>query len=142
MALNAAVEAARAGEQGRGFAVVASEVRGLASRSATAAKEIKLLIEDSVKKVKDGSALVNESGQKLKDIVESIDKVSSFMHDIAHASEEQAIGVEQVSKTLNELDQLRVGNDKAMSSTTKIEKRFVSSRPVSNDNIKVSGYTH
>jgi methyl-accepting chemotaxis protein len=110
LALNAAVEAARAGEQGRGFAVVASEVRNLAGRSATAAKEIKDLIQDSVKKVGDGSLLVTQSGQTLEQIVISVKKVSDIVAEIAAASREQSLGIEQVGRAVMQMDELTQQN--------------------------------
>jgi methyl-accepting chemotaxis protein len=110
LALNAAVEAARAGEQGRGFAVVASEVRNLAGRSATAAKEIKDLIQDSVRKVSDGSLLVTQSGQTLEQIVISVKKVSDIVAEIAAASREQSLGIEQVGRAIMQMDELTQQN--------------------------------
>ncbi len=110
LALNAAVEAARAGEQGRGFAVVASEVRNLAGRSASAAKEIKDLIQDSVKKVGDGSLLVTQSGQTLEQIVVSVKKVSDIVAEIAAASREQSLGIEQVGRAVMQMDELTQQN--------------------------------
>jgi methyl-accepting chemotaxis protein len=104
LALNAAVEAARAGDQGRGFAVVAAEVRNLAQRSATAAKEIKSLIHDSVKKVETGSDLANKSGEALEEIVASVKRVTGLMGEIASASAEQSIGLDQVSKAVAQMD--------------------------------------
>jgi methyl-accepting chemotaxis protein len=105
LALNAAVEAARAGEQGRGFAVVAGEVRNLAQRSATAAREIKGLIEDSVHKVEAGSELVNRSGETLGAIVSSVKRVTDIVAEIAAASREQTIGIEQINKAVAHMDQ-------------------------------------
>ena len=110
LALNAAVEAARAGEQGRGFAVVASEVRNLAQRSASAAKEIKSLISDSVEKVDEGSKLVDHSGETLTEIVGSVKKVSDIVAEIAAASQEQSIGIEQVNKAITQLDEVTQQN--------------------------------
>ena len=104
LALNAAVEAARAGEQGRGFAVVADEVRNLAGRSATAAKEIKALITDSNQKVSEGTKLVNNSGETLENIVTSVKKVNDIISEIALASNEQAAGIEDVKKSVQEMD--------------------------------------
>lgn len=104
LALNAAVEAARAGEQGRGFAVVADEVRSLAGRSASAAKEIKALITDSNAKVSEGTTLVNNSGETLERIVNSVKKVNDIISEIAMASNEQASGIEEVKRSVMEMD--------------------------------------
>ena len=110
LAVNAAVEAARAGEQGRGFAVVASEVRSLAQRSAAAAKEIKSLIGDSVRKAKNGSDLVNRSGHTLTEIVASVKRVTDIVGEIASASQEQTVGIEQVNKAMIQMDQVTQSN--------------------------------
>jgi methyl-accepting chemotaxis protein len=110
LALNAAVEAARAGEQGRGFAVVAAEVRALAQRSAGAAKEIKGLIEDSVGKIKNGVDLVNRSGSTLNEVVTSVKKVSDLVAEIAAASKEQAVGIEEVNRATTKMDEVVQGN--------------------------------
>lgn len=104
LALNAAVEAARAGEQGRGFAVVAGEVRTLAQRSAGAAKEIKGLINQSVESVESGSKLVNESGEALQSIITAVSKVGDIIAEIAAASTEQTMGVEQINQAIAQLD--------------------------------------
>ncbi len=110
LALNAAVEAARAGEQGRGFAVVASEVRSLAQRSAEAAKEIKSLISDSVEKVGQGSELVTRAGATMDEVVGSVRRVTDIMAEITAASTEQSAGIEQVSRTVVDLDQVTQQN--------------------------------
>jgi methyl-accepting chemotaxis protein len=110
LALNAAVEAARAGEAGRGFAVVASEVRSLAQRSSQAAKDIKGLIINSNGQVKDGVELVNKAGASLTDIVASIKSVADLVAEIAHASSEQASGIEQVGKALTQMDEVTQQN--------------------------------
>jgi len=110
LALNAAVEAARAGEQGRGFAVVASEVRNLAQRSASAAKEIKVLIDDSVGKVEAGGKLVDKAGHTMTEIVASITRVTDIMGEIASASHEQTIGIEQVNAAIAQMDEVTQQN--------------------------------
>lgn len=105
LALNAAVEAARAGDQGKGFAVVADAVRNLASRSASAAKDINALIKENVTKTEDGARIADKSGVALKEILTSVKKVADLNSEISAASNEQANGIEQISKAMNHLDQ-------------------------------------
>jgi methyl-accepting chemotaxis protein len=104
LALNAAVEAARAGESGRGFAVVASEVRSLAGRSAAAAREIKSLIAASVEKVDNGTRVVEQAGQTMKEVVTNASQINLFLTEISTACREQALGVGEVGRAIQELD--------------------------------------
>jgi len=106
LALNAAVEAARAGEAGAGFAVVADEVRNLAMRSAESAKSTSTMIEDTVRKVKYGSELVLKTNKAFVDVASNVNKAAGIMDEIALASNDQAQGIEEVNKAVEEIDQL------------------------------------
>lgn len=106
LALNAAVEAARAGEHGAGFAVVADEVRSLARRAAEAAKETSSLIENTNNQVEDAGQLVETSRQHFDAVNERITRSSSYVAEIAHASAEQARGIEQLKVAIGEIDKV------------------------------------
>lgn len=104
LALNAAVEASRAGKDGRGFSVVASEVRILAQRCAAATQEIKTLTGQSVDKAQEGAKIVEAAGAIMADIVDSVKDVTALMSEIAAASVQQSLGVEQIDQAVSGLE--------------------------------------
>ena len=106
LALNAAVEAARAGEAGAGFAVVADEVRNLAMRAADAAKDTSSLIENTIKSVQNGQKITVETQEAFTANSELAAKVGVLVEEIATASNEQAQGIEQINKSVGEMDRI------------------------------------
>jgi methyl-accepting chemotaxis protein len=109
LALNAAVEAARAGEAGMGFAVVADEVRNLAQRSAQAAKDTAGLIEESIATSRDGSAKLEQVAGVIRAITESATQVKTLVDEVNMGSQEQARGIDQISKAIAQMDQVTQG---------------------------------
>ncbi len=127
LSFNASVEAARAGEHGKGFAVVAEEVGNLAQMSGNAAREISGLIESSIKKVQNivettrstidelvidsktqidaGVKVAHECNESFSKIAEAVHDVDSMIAEIASASNEQSIGVTEINKAINQLDE-------------------------------------
>ena len=127
LSFNASVEAARAGEHGKGFAVVAEEVGNLAQMSGNASREISEMLEASVKKVEGivhqtkstvgglidgakttvarGAHIAEECGQFLEQIVADATVASEMVTGISDASLEQARGVNEISKAIQELNE-------------------------------------
>lgn len=132
LSFNASVEAARAGEHGKGFAVVAEEVGNLAQMSGAAALEISKMLEASVQKVENIvkssqqniRALIAEGRQKvetgsrialqcetvLNDIVDNTGNVTLISNEISMATKEQAVGAQEITKAMSQLDQVTQTN--------------------------------
>jgi len=106
LALNAAVEAARAGEAGLGFAVVADEVRNLAQRCAQAARDTAGLIEDSIATSRDGNERLDRMAGKVRAMTENSTQVKSLVDEVNSGSQEQARGMEQISRAVMQMEQV------------------------------------
>jgi len=120
LALNAAVEAARAGEQGKGFAVVAAEVRSLALRSSGAAQEIKRLITDSTHTILQGRVVVDQAGVAMQDVVTAVRRVGEVFNQLTEDSNEHASGIDVVTQSVRELDDITQRNLQVAERTNQI----------------------
>ncbi|MCP4353117.1 MAG: hypothetical protein GY795_47305 [Desulfobacterales bacterium] len=106
LALNAAVEAARAGEAGAGFAVVADEVRNLAMKSAEAAKNTAVIVESTVSKVEEGAKFVSVVSKTFGRMENDASQVRNLVSSVAVSSNEQARGIDQISRAVTEMDNI------------------------------------
>jgi methyl-accepting chemotaxis protein len=132
LSFNASVEAARAGEHGKGFAVVAEEVGNLAQMSGNAAKEISNMLDGSVKKVEGivngtrekvnvlitqgrrkvdaGTSIAKICGEVLEEVVQHVSSLNLMVEEISTASQEQAQGITEITRAINQLDQVTHSN--------------------------------
>ncbi len=126
LSFNASVEAARAGDAGKGFAIVAVEMGNLAHSSGEAAKEIEMILgkatEQTRNKIEEVSIelekatteivkAISEVSSKGNEIVSSFKNLSNSSkltevkaNEISKATQEQHLGVQQISKSLEDLE--------------------------------------
>lgn len=115
LALNAAIIAAQAGEHGRGFAVVADEIGELAERTAVSTRDIAEIINhlqkgtrEAVETMTHGNEKVRQeadkariAGEALETIRSSTLKSSEEVRGIVRATQEQAHGSQQITRSVN-----------------------------------------
>jgi methyl-accepting chemotaxis protein len=110
LALNAAVEAARAGDAGNGFAVVAQEVRNLAQRSAEAARHTSELIVQAQRSTDNGVAVTSKVNEAFGWIEQTASTVGALIGEIAGASQEQSLGIEQINGAIARIGEITQSN--------------------------------
>lgn len=110
LSLNASIEAARAGEAGKGFAVVATEIGFLALQSGQATKNTAILIDKCIEATTKGVNIVNETADSLRQIVEETQNTKEIIQQIAVASNQQSIALEEIVTGIDHVSQVIQAN--------------------------------
>ena len=114
LSVNAAIEASKAGEHGKGFTVVAQEIKSLASQSKDATNQVRKILneiqnasssavmaaEKGNKAVDEGAALSARAGDTIEILAQNIARAAETISGIAHSSNEQLLGMDQLSEAM------------------------------------------
>ncbi|MEK6590238.1 MAG: methyl-accepting chemotaxis protein [Nitrospinota bacterium] len=124
LSVNASIEAAKAGEQGKGFIVLAQEIKGLAEQSKAATKKVRTILNDiqrstnaAVMATEKGSKEVEatvkqslEAGNSIQSLSKAIAEASQAAMQIAASSNQQLVGVDQVTLAMTNIKQATTQN--------------------------------
>lgn len=119
LAVNAAIEAAKAGDQGKSFGVVAQEIRTLAEQSKEATVQVKIILNDiqnstsaavlateqGTKAVTKGVAQSTEMKEAIHALSSSISRVAQAANQISISSQQQLVGVDQVTVAMTNINE-------------------------------------
>ncbi|MBM4254506.1 MAG: methyl-accepting chemotaxis protein [Deltaproteobacteria bacterium] len=124
LAINAAIEAAKAGDAGKGFRVVAQEVRGLAERSKHATAQVQQILTNirraaalAVGVTRQGSLSADlgaqrslQAGESIHALAQNVTESAQAMTQIAASSQQQLIGLAQVTTAMHEIKHASLQN--------------------------------
>ncbi|MDA8231717.1 MAG: methyl-accepting chemotaxis protein [Magnetospirillum sp.] len=136
VALNAAIEAADAREQGRRFSVVANEIKNLADQAKEATSQVRgileqtqkgintsvMLTEEALKRVETGHERTSVSEQVIRQMANNIEESVHAFQQIVGATNQQQIGLEQVTQALHEI---RHASQQTATTTQQLEKASI-----------------
>ena len=118
LSLNAAIEAARAGEAGKGFAVVAEEVGKLAAHSGKSATDITSLLEKADSETRKGVEMAEIVGGSIEKISQGVEASDRMAGAIAVAMQQQSSAVDDIRKSVEELEKIGENNASASEEVT------------------------
>lgn len=133
LALNAAIEATAAGEQGKSFTVVANEMKNLADQAKESTLQVRTILEDiqkgitssvmlteeAVKRAESGKVKSDVAEETIRQMASNIQESVQVFQQIVGATNQQQIGLEQVTEALKNINQATA---QTVTGTNQLEK--------------------
>ncbi len=131
LAVNASIEAAKAGEHGKGFTVVAREIKNLAERSKESTGQIRNILTDiqkgisnavmateqGKKVIADGLELSSTASEVITTLAASVEEASHSSLQISASSQQQLIGIEQITSAMVNIKDASTQNSSSIKQT-------------------------
>ncbi len=110
LGVNAAISAAHVEGAGNDFELLTDEIRQLARRSADAAKQTETLVRSSISMSRKGEEISFEIDRHLAGAVAGAQQIDALTDEIARATNEQASGLEQISRSITQINDVTSQN--------------------------------
>ena len=124
LSVNASIEAAKASDQGKGFGVVAEEIKNLAMQSKQGVVQVRSILNDiqnataaavmaaeqSGRAIEEGARQATESSTAIDSLAESVAAAAQSAMQIVASSQQQLVGMDQISQAMASIDQASAQN--------------------------------
>lgn len=110
LGVNAAISAAHVEGAGNDFELLTDEIRQLARRSADAAKQTETLVRSSISMSRKGEEISLDIDRHLAGAVAGAQQIDTLTDEIARATNEQASGLEQISRSITQINDVTSQN--------------------------------
>jgi methyl-accepting chemotaxis protein len=124
LSVNAAIEAAKASDHGKGFSVVAEEIKNLAMQSKQGVVQVRSILNDiqqataaavmaaeqSGRAIEQGANQAADSATAIELLAESVAAAAQSAMQIVASSQQQLVGMDQISEAMSSIDQASAQN--------------------------------
>ena len=94
------------------------------------------MIQDSISKSENGKKLVDETVHRLEALFENTDKIANLVDEITKASQDQAIGIEQINRGIMQVSDVVQTTSATSEESAAASEELASQAEVLRDNVR------